>query len=139
MTYIKSPEYRKEDPDKTARCTNCSFSIGSRSSTAKIRCLSDNRRVKRMESAVNGRSVHKIRHCKPKSSSETQGDVYAKNKTNEKRIDQLMAALTLYTTQLEDYDKSNFNACMTCIGFVGGLIAVVGILYVHHQTTTFLG
>lgn len=47
---------------------------------------------------------------------------------NEKRVDELMAAITLYTTQLEDYDKSNFNSCMTCIGFVGGLIAVVGAI-----------
>lgn len=50
------------------------------------------------------------------------------NGINEKRVDELMAAITLYTTQLEDYDKSNFNACMTCIGFVGGLIAAVGAI-----------
>lgn len=47
---------------------------------------------------------------------------------NEKRADELMAAITLYTNQLEDYDKSNFNACMTCIGFIGGLIAAVGAI-----------
>ncbi len=61
---------------------------------------------------------------------------------NEKRVDQLMAAITLYTTQLEDYDKSNFNACMTCIGFVGGLIAVVGAILtnssVENQKNIFL-
>lgn len=91
--------------------------------------MSDSKHVKGMGSAVNSRSVHKARHCKPKLSfSGTQEGVYEENKTNEKRIDQLMAALTLYTTQLEDYDKSNFNACMTCIGFVGGLIAVVGTI-----------
>lgn len=50
------------------------------------------------------------------------------NGINKKRVDELMAAITLYTTQLEDYDKSNFNTCMTCIGFVGGLIAVVGAI-----------
>lgn len=50
------------------------------------------------------------------------------NAVNEKRVDGLMAAITLYTTQLEDYDKSNFSACMTCIGFVGGLIAAVGAI-----------
>lgn len=47
---------------------------------------------------------------------------------NEKRVEELIGAITLYTNQLEDYDKSNFNACMTCIGFVGGLIAVVGAI-----------
>ena len=52
----------------------------------------------------------------------------SESEINEKRVDELMAAITLYTTQLEDYDKSNFNACMTCIGFVGGLIAVVGAI-----------
>lgn len=51
-----------------------------------------------------------------------------KSGINEKRVDELMTAITLYTTQLEDYDKSNFNACMTCIGFVGGLIAAVGAI-----------
>lgn len=50
------------------------------------------------------------------------------NGINEKRVDELMAAISLYTTQLEDYDKSNFSSCMTCIGFVGGLIAVVGAI-----------
>lgn len=47
---------------------------------------------------------------------------------NEKRVEELIGAITLYTNQLEDYDKSNFNTCMTCIGFVGGLIAVVGAI-----------
>lgn len=50
------------------------------------------------------------------------------NTVNEKRVDELMTAITLYTTQLEEYDKSNFNACMTCIGFVGGLIAAIAAI-----------
>lgn len=57
---------------------------------------------------------------------------------NDKRIDELISAITLYTTQLEDYDKSNFNSCMTCIGFVGGLIAVVGALLCSSMGNTNL-
>jgi len=52
----------------------------------------------------------------------------SRKKINEKRIDELMEAITLYTTQREEYDRSNFNACTTCIGFVGGLIAAVGAI-----------
>lgn len=55
-------------------------------------------------------------------------DITGKKVQDAKKVDILMEAITFYTNQLEDYDKSNFTACISCIGFVGGIIAVIGAI-----------
>lgn len=52
----------------------------------------------------------------------------AKEGQSTANIDVLFNSITFYTNQLEEYDRSNFTACMSCIGFVGGIISVIGAI-----------
>lgn len=52
--------------------------------------------------------------------------ILSKDDSSDLRVDILMQAIVLYTTQLEDYDKDNITAGMSCIGFIGLIITAVG-------------
>ena len=52
--------------------------------------------------------------------------ILSKDDSSGLRVDILMQAIVLYTTQLEDYDKDNITAGMSCIGFIGLIITAVG-------------
>lgn len=57
MALIKCPDCRKQISSQAASCPQCGCPISSRPTTVKIRCLSDDRHVKRMIFAINGRRV----------------------------------------------------------------------------------
>lgn len=57
MALIKCPECGSQVSDKAGSCPSCGFPIANRPTTVKIRCLSDDRHVKRMKFAINGRVV----------------------------------------------------------------------------------
>ena len=57
MALIKCPECGKKVSDKAGSCPNCGFPITNRATTVKIRCLSDDRHVKRMKFSINGSVV----------------------------------------------------------------------------------
>lgn len=57
MALIKCPECGKEVSDKAGSCPNCGFPMANKPTTVKIRCLSDDRHVKRMKFSINGRLV----------------------------------------------------------------------------------
>lgn len=54
--------------------------------------------------------------------------IILQNENSDKRIDVIMETMILCTNQLEDYDKSNLNAGMSCIGFIGLIITAVGAI-----------
>lgn len=56
------------------------------------------------------------------------GDIILQNGNSDKRIDVIMETIMLCTNQLEDYDKSNLDAGMSCIGFIGIIITAVGAI-----------
>ena len=57
MALIKCPDCGKQISDKAGACPNCGCPIANRPTTVKIRCLSDDRHVKRMVFTINGRRV----------------------------------------------------------------------------------
>lgn len=57
MALIKCPDCGKQISDKAGACPNCGCPIANRSTTVKIRCLSDDRHVKRMVFTIGGRRV----------------------------------------------------------------------------------
>lgn len=57
MALIKCPDCGKQISSQAASCPNCGCPIASRPTTVKIRCLSDDRHVKRMKFAIGGRVV----------------------------------------------------------------------------------
>lgn len=54
--------------------------------------------------------------------------IVLQNENSDKRIDVIMETMILCTNQLEDYDKNNLNDGMSCIGFIGLIITVVGAI-----------
>ncbi len=55
------------------------------------------------------------------------GNIIAESQENMSvTTDALISMITLYTNQLEDYDKAQFTACTSCIGFIGAIIAAIG-------------
>lgn len=57
MALIKCPDCGKQISSQAASCPNCGCPIANRPTTVKIRCLSDDRHVKRMKFAIGGRVV----------------------------------------------------------------------------------
>ena len=57
MALIKCPDCGKQISDKAGACPNCGCPIANRPTTVKIRCLSDDRHVKRMVFTIGGRRV----------------------------------------------------------------------------------
>lgn len=57
MALIKCPECGKQVSDRASSCPNCGFPIANRPTNVKIRCLSDDRHVKRMKFMIGGRVV----------------------------------------------------------------------------------
>lgn len=57
MALINCPECGKQISSQAASCPNCGCPITSRPTSVKIRCLSDDRHVKRMKFAIGGRVV----------------------------------------------------------------------------------
>lgn len=57
--------------------------------------------------------------------------------THDKRAETFIALIMSYTDQIEDYEKRNYNECMTCLGFIAALLAAIGaILLVHPSLET---
>lgn len=57
MALVKCPDCGKQISSQAASCPNCGCPMASRPTTVKIRCLSDDRHVKRMVFKINGRTV----------------------------------------------------------------------------------
>ena len=57
MALIKCPDCGKQISDKAGACPNCGCPIANRPTTVKIKCLSDDRHVKRMVFTIGGRRV----------------------------------------------------------------------------------
>lgn len=57
MALIRCPECGKQISSQAVSCPQCGCPITSRPTTVKIRCLSDDRHVKRMVFTINGRRV----------------------------------------------------------------------------------
>lgn len=57
MALIKCPECGKQISNQAASCPNCGFPIANRPTSVKIRCLSDDRMVRKMKFSIAGRVV----------------------------------------------------------------------------------
>lgn len=57
MALIKCPECGKQVSSMANACPECGYPIASKPSTVKIRCLSDDRHVKKMKFTMYGRVV----------------------------------------------------------------------------------
>lgn len=47
-----------------------------------------------------------------------------------KRAESFVTLIVSYTDQIEDYEKRNYNECMTCLGFIAALLAAIGTILV---------
>lgn len=59
--------------------------------------------------------------------------ILSKDVSSDLRADILMQSIVLYTTQLEDYDKNNITAGMSCIGFIGLIITAVAAVLAGYK------
>lgn len=60
MALINCPECGKMISSQASSCPNCGCPIANRPTTIKIRCLSDDRLVKRMKFSINGRLLKEV-------------------------------------------------------------------------------
>jgi hypothetical protein len=60
MALIKCPECGKEISDKASACPNCGCPIASRPTSIKVRCLSDDRKVRATVFKMYGREVARV-------------------------------------------------------------------------------
>jgi len=60
MALIKCPECGKQISDKASCCPNCGYPMASRSTNIKVRCLSDDRKVKYMVFLSGDRELARV-------------------------------------------------------------------------------